>query len=266
MTVETIGDFVQADFADRSREADELLKEVIRGGRTVLLTSERAWLSREMGWDEKQITKELRRVNNIMRLQAIAGTPDDREAALDECQTSVDLLAKEGPKIEQKIQELQSKLNGLERDASTAQKRVEAQSQAVQQLRQYCPQDIVERVKLAVATVDASIGKELRNAEARLLELRSILNIGNVYESPIDHLTRGLKFILPAAVSSMVDDGAMIRLSYSPAWPQLKSDCESEYSELSQRLPELRHEYENAIQTAEAPLDFHADPRNIDND
>lgn len=265
MTADTLGNYVRSDFADRSRESEQLLIEIIREGRTELLTSERAFLAREMGWDEAEVKRQMRRVNTIVRLQAIAGRPEDRDAALIECQTSVDLLAKEGPKIEAKIEKLRAELSGLERAASTAQKRVEAQSEAVQQLRNHCPQDIVERVRQAVKVVEAGIGQDLRDAQSRHHELKCILNIDNVYESKETHLGFGLKNLLRAAVTQSVE-GNMIRLSYSPEWPLLRVECEREFSELSGRLPELQAEYDEAIRQAELPLSYYADPKNQEQD
>ena len=265
MITETISNYVRSDFADCAREAEQLLIEVATEGRTELLTSERAFLAREMHWDDVAVKKQLRRVNSILRLQAIAGSPSDREAALQECQVATDLLAKESPKIQQKIQELQAKLNGLERDATTAQKRVEAQSEAIQQLRSHAPDDIKERVRQAVKVVEAGIGQDLRDAKARHHELVCILNVGGVYPTQEKHL-ESLQRLLPKAVSKTVDGWKMIRLSYSSEWPTSKPECQAELAELEQRLPELQAEYDAAVQQAELPLDYYSDPKNQEND
>ncbi|MCA9050048.1 MAG: hypothetical protein KDA89_15030 [Planctomycetaceae bacterium] len=254
--VETLGSDIRADFVERSREAEALLVEIAREGRTDFLTSERAFFARTMGWSPDDAKKELRRVNTIQRLGAIAGDQKAREAALHECQVSTDLLAKEEPKILEQIAKLESKLAGLRRDASTAQKRVEAQAEAVQQLRGYCPEDIKESVRLAVKTVEAGIGQQLRDAKTRHHELRCILNEGGLYPSTEKHL-ESLQRILRAAVSETVEN-KMIRRSYSPAWPALKAECENELRELSARLPELQSQYDQQIQRAELPLDHYA--------
>ena len=253
---ETITQFVREDFTDRSREAEQLLFEVCREGRTDLLTSERAFVAREMGWDDGEVRRQLRRVNSVVRLQGIAGRPEDREATLTECQVATDLLAKEGPKMETKIQELTAQLNGLRRDATTAQKRADAQAEAVQQLRQVCPQDIREQVQRSVKAVEAGIGQDLRTAKARHHELKCILNLDNVYESVQKHIEFGLRTLLPAAVTQTVDAGRMIRHAYSTEWPTLKAEHELEFAELSDQLPELQTEFDEAIRQAEQPLDY----------
>lgn len=251
---------VRSDFADRTADVEQLLIEVVQSGRTELLTSERAYVAREMGWDEVELKRQLRRVANILRLRAIAGSPADREAALTECQVSADLLTKEEPKILAKIQELQVKLSGLQRDASTAQKRVTAQAEAVQQLRQFVPPDVKEKVQQAVKAVEAGIGQDLRNAQARHHELKCILN-PSLYESQDAYLEFGLKNLLPAAVTA-VTDGNMIRRRFSPEWPALKEAAETEFRELAERLPTMQAEYDAAIEQAESGLDFYANGSN----
>jgi hypothetical protein len=256
-TIETVKDFVREDFVERSREAESLLVEVAKEGRNDFLVSERAFLVREMGWDVEEQKRQLRRVKTILRLQAIAGTSEDREAALKECQVSTDLLAKEEPKILEQIAKLESKLAGLKRDASTAQKRVEQQGEAVQQLRTRCPEDIKETVKLAVKVVEDGIGHQLRDAKARHHELRCILNIDNVYESAEKHIEYGLRRLLPEAVQTATE-GRMMRYGYSAEWPMLKSQCQLEYAALCQQVPELQAEYDTAIERAELSLGFYA--------
>lgn len=261
-TIETVKDFVREDFIERSREAESLLVEVAKEGRNDFLVSERAFLVREMGWDVEEQKRQLRRVNTILRLQAIAGTSKDREAALKECQVSADLLAKEEPKILEQIAKLESKLAGLKRDASTAQKRVEQQSEAKQQLRSHCPADIKEAVKLAVKVVEASIGQQLREAKARHHELRCILNIDNVYENQGRHLEYALSKNLPDAVEIVLHGPAggnrTIERRYSAAWPALRAQCQQEYAAVCEQIPDLQAEYNAAIEQAELPLGFYA--------
>ena len=263
MTTETVSNYVRDDYFARAHESEQLLIEMCQEGRTEFMTSERAFLAREMGWDEKQARKELTRVRQVLGLQGIAGRPQDRESALTECQVATDLLAKQGPKIQKEIEKQQAKLSGLERDASTSQRRVEQQADAVSQLRAYCPAGIKEKVKLAVNIVQAGIGQDLRDAKARHHELRCILNIGGAYEDQKKHLEFGLKNLLPAAVTEGVRN-SMIQRTYSPEWPALKAECEQEYADLSERLPSLQDEHEEAIQAAELPLDFYSDPENME--
>lgn len=261
MTTETLSQFVRADFHDRSREADQLLTEVCLEGRE-LLAGERAFLAREMGWDVAEIKKQRRRVSGILRLKAICGRPEDRVAAATEAQIAADLLAKEGPKIEQKIQELQSKMAAMERDERLSAKRVEEQTDAVTQLRRLCPEDVAEAVRAEVKVVEAGVGQDLRDATARAHTLRCAINDG-VYDSPKKHIEYSLLNFAPEAVETIVVN-SMIQRRYSAAWPTLRAEFQAELAELNERLPELQAEYDSQIQAAEKPLDYHSDRHQID--
>lgn len=250
---------IRQEFSYHTMEVERLLVEVVREGRNELLTSERAYIAREMGWDADEIKRQLRRVNAILRLQAICGSPEDREAALNECQVATDLCAKEAPKIEQKIQELQQKLNSLQRDSNSAQRRCEQQAEAVVSLRLHVPAHIKEQVQQAVKVVEAGIGQDLRDAKSRHHELVCILNHGNVYESQEKHIEFGLKNLLPAAVITGLN-GRTITRAYSPEWPALKADAEREFAEVNQRLPEIQAEYDEQTRQAEQPLDYYSTP------
>ena len=252
---------VEQDFADRSHEAELLLFDVCREGRTEFLTSERAYLARELSWDERKCRQELTRVRNVLRLQSICGSPADREAALNECLVANDLHAKESPKLEAKIAELRSKLSGLSRDATGASRRVEQQADAVTQLRTHCPASIVEGVNQARRVLDAGIGQDLRDAKSRHHELMCNLNIGNVYDTPLKHIEYGLLRSLPAAVAKIVVN-QILRYDFSAEWPSLKAQCQREFDELTGKLPGLQAEYDEQVRQLEIPLDHYSDPKN----
>ena len=252
---------VQQDFADRSHEAELLLFDVCREGRTEFLTSERAYLARELNWDEKKCRQELARVHRVLRLQAIAGSPAGREAALSECMTATDLHAKQGPKITQDIEKLQAKLSGMERDASAAIRRAEQQADACTQLRTMCPVAIVDGVNRERRALEAGVGQDLRDSKSRHHELMCNLDLDNVYESKEKHIEYGLLRSLPAAVAKIVVN-QILRYDYSAEWPSLKAKCAAEYAAITEKLPELQAVYDDAVRQAELPLDFYSDPKN----
>jgi len=250
---------VQQDFADRSREAEELLFDVYREGRTEFLTSERAYLARELNWDEKKCRQELARVNRVARLQAVCGSPMDRQAAQDECKTSADVLAKEQPRLETKIAELQSKLASLERDARLSEKRVEDQTQAVQQLRTMCPQHIQQRVESKVSTIANTLRRDVIDAESRIHELQCCLTPAK-YQNQSLYL-EALRRSFREAITDHVE-GRSLTYRLAPAWPGIRIAIEAELAELQSKLPGLQALYDDAVRQAELPLDFYSDPKN----
>ncbi len=98
-----------------------------------------------LGWDEYEVKSQLRRTNNQIRLQAIAGSPSDRESAIVERDKSAEVLEKEGPKLLSKIEALQKQHDALERDSRLSAKRVEDQAVAVEQLRKLVPDHIQDK-------------------------------------------------------------------------------------------------------------------------
>ena len=254
--IETMSTFVLEDYADRSREAEQLARDVIGEGRIEFSTAEKAHLAREMNWDERQCRDELRRVRNVSRLQGIAGRPEDRAATSLECQTATDLLAKQGPILESKISELQTRLEGLRRDSRLSEKRVEEQTLAVQQLREVCPVAIVDGVNRERRALEAGVGQDLRDSKSRHHELMCNLNLNNVYESKEKHIEYGLLRSLPAAVAKIVVN-QILRYDYSAEWPSLKAKCAAEYAAITEKLPELQSVYDDAVQVSEMPLNFY---------
>ena len=95
-------DEVAESHANDCMEADELLKTIVQGGRKPNY-AESVFFQQKMGWNERQVNDQIRRMSSVLRNQSIAGTPADREAAQDECKTSADVLAKESPKLSAKI-------------------------------------------------------------------------------------------------------------------------------------------------------------------
>jgi hypothetical protein len=77
-----------------------------------------------------------------------------------------------------------------------------------------------------------------------------------LYKSEASHL-EVLRRSFRAAVSSG-NRGAIITYSLSPEWPGIRSEIETELSELQAKLVELRAQYDEQISAAEAPLSYYA--------
>jgi len=234
-------------------EADYLLRDITLANRKPN-HAESVFFQQKLGWSEKQVNDQMRRMNSVLRLQAIAGTPADRQAATTEAETSADILAKEQPKLESKISELQSKLEALQRDARLSQKRCEEQTQAVQQLRTMCPQHIQQRVESKVGTIANTLRREVLDVESRISELENCL-------TPAKHQNQSLylealRRSFREAVNAHVE-GRSLTYRLSPAWPTIRSEIEAELSDLQAKLPGLRASYDDAIETAEMPLNFY---------
>jgi len=234
-------------------EADFLLRDITRANRKPNY-AEAVFFQQKMNWSEKQVNDQMRRMNSVVRLQGVAGSEADRQAAQDECKTSADVLAKEQPRLETKIAELQSKLASLERDARLSQKRVDEQTQAVLQLRESVPQHIQKRVQSEVNAIANTLRRELLDAESRIQELQCCLSPSK-YPSQALYL-ESLRRSFRDAVNDHIE-GRSRTFQLSPAWPGIRIAIESELSDLQAQLPDLKAEYTAAIEAAEMPLSYY---------
>jgi len=239
---------------ERIIEADDLLREIVHTNRRPTF-AELTFFHRECGWNELRVKQELRRMGDVLRQQAIGGTPADREASAKEAATAAAIAEKESPKLVAKIEELQAKLNGLERDAKLSAKRCEEQSEAVQRLRELVPEHIAGAVQSEVDRIEHSIGQEMRDAEIRLNELECCLDPSRykneqTYLQTLERSFRKAVFVVPG-------DG-FIKRAASPEWPTIKAQIQSELAELKPRIETLRTQRAEMIERAELPLGYYA--------
>jgi hypothetical protein len=107
------------DAAHEFEFSDKLLKKIIAENRQPSFT-EMQFFKRKFDWSESEVTRQRRRLTNVMRLQAIAGKKKDREALEAELRTSSEILEREGPKLEKEIAKLTRQKEQLERAHASA--------------------------------------------------------------------------------------------------------------------------------------------------
>ena len=252
MPVTCFADEVAETFESYYEEAVWLFRDRIRQNQK-LIESDYAFTATHLAWDKARTNTELREVSNAMNLLAIAGTPEQQAAKEAEAQAAAEVFSKEGPKLESKIAELQSKLATLERDKRLTAKRVEETREAMAKLPNVAPGYIRKRVAAAETLLNTQgVGAELRAATARLHELKCILNIGGVFENQDRHID-ALRRLCRDAITSSVQN-RMMSYHYSPAWPGIKAAAETEYTEISARLPEVQAAFDTALAEIKRPL------------
>lgn len=255
MAINCFADEVNESYQIDLEQAECLLADRARQNQK-LTPADYAFLTR-CGWNEANARREFNRVTQALNQAAIAGSPEDRAAALLEAETAAKLLESEGPKIREKLDKLQKQLDGLERDQRLSQKRCEQQAEAVLKCQDLAPQYLVRYVdQKRTSLLTEGSGAKLRDAEARRHELVCILNHGGVYARLETHID-GLRRLLPEAVSQSVS-GRMIAHRFSDRWPSLKSEHEREFAELNQRLPDLQAAFDGELSEIESPLNFYS--------
>lgn len=239
---------------ERIIEADDLLREISLANRRPTF-AELTFLSREVGWNEQRVQAELRRMGNVIRLQAIAGTSQDREALAQETATASKLFESEAPKIIEKRDKLQKQLDAIERDARQAQKRFDDSNEAVRRLRELPSEHIAASVRAEVGRIESTIGREILDGEVRINELQGCLD--SVRHRSESMYLESLKRSFRDAVSEIVE-GRTLRRVLSPAWPAIREGIQTELAELIPRVETLKAQHAELIAAAERPLNYYA--------
>ncbi len=213
-----IAEAIAQDYAAGVEEADDLLREIKLADREATY-DEYVYFRQRLGWEQNEVREQLRRMHSVLRLQAIAGTTEDRNASIAERDKSKKLLDTEGPKLQKQIEELTATLKRLESDATRSAKRVEDQQQAIEDLRKHVPQHVLKRVNTDVGLVSTTIGKELNDAKIRQNEIECCLTprrypSENAYLQMLQHSNR-------AAVTE-TSHNRVIQRTLSPAWPTIR--------------------------------------------
>lgn len=235
-------------------EADTLLRGIVLEDRQANF-GEATYFSREVGWDDVAIKRQIRRMHNVIKFQAIAGSTGDRKASAAEAETAAEIVEKELPKLLTQIEKLQAKADGFERDARLSAKRVEEQAGAVQRLRGLTPEDISGSVNQEVGTIKTTIGQDIRDAECRINELECCLTPSK-YPSEIKWLESLQRSFRDAVVEGA--GNGMIRLKLSPAWHDIEASAEAELEELQSKLPDLKSQYAEKMEAVQFPLDHYS--------
>lgn len=250
---------VQEEFECNSFEAEILLRDIVLRDQKPTY-AESVTFQKKMGWDEKEVRTQLRRMHSVLRLQAIAGSPANREATEQEAATATAVAEKEVPKIDEQIAKLLTKKDALERDKRLSAKRCEEQSQAVQQLRELAPKHVIEKVRHAIGVIESTIGRDILDMEVRIAELECCLCLDpSRYRDEQAYLES-----LHRSFRQAVIIGANKRV-LSPEWPAIRNAIESELTDLKERIGPMKAQRAELTEQAEKPLAFYADPANWNN-
>ena len=251
-------DSIRADIAhqhiENIVEADDLLREIVQAGRRPNF-AEMTFFQRECGWDDRRVTGEMRRMTNVLRLQTIAGTTEDRAAAGAEFESANAIAGKECPKLQAKIEELQTKLAALQRDERLSQKLCEEQHAACEQLKALVPEHIAAAVNDEIRILKSSLGKEISNAKVRANELECCLDPQRYPNEAawLETLQRSFRDAVFVG-----DTGGFIKRALSSAWPTIRLQLENELVELNAKLNDMRADYDAAMTVATARQDYYA--------
>lgn len=251
-------DEIRDDFEFECESADVLLRDIVLRDQTPTY-AETVTFKQKMGWDEKTIRDQLRRMHNVLRLQAIAGSPANREATIKEAETSAAVLENKRPKLLDTISKAEAELKRLEDDARKAAKRADEQRDATMRLRTLPTNAIREKVNHAVNAIENTIGRQILDMGARIGELECWLDPSQ-YPNEQAYLEGLQRSFRPAVIVNEYH-----RRALSPEWPAIRSGIQRELAELKEQIEPLKVQRQQMTEQAEKPLDFYSDPENWNN-
>ena len=245
---------VAREYAEEVRIADQLLAEIAARDSTPTY-SEYLYFTRCLGWAKPKVGDQVRRMHQVARFRAIAGTPADRDAAIAERDKSASVLASQSPKLAAEIERLTAQLERLERDATDSASRVAHQESAVTTLRELAPDDVKAEHAGELDRIRAAVGNRLSDSKMRSNELESCLNPDRFTQRDLywDLLRRSFR----EAVLDVVDGGSL-SYRYSDAWPGIRAAMKAELDTLAETIRELTAEHDSLIATANVKLDFYS--------
>ena len=212
---------------------------------------EMQWLKLRCGWDERAVNTQISRVMRVVRNLRIAGSVDDRAAMKTEAAKAVAVLESEGAKIAAQIETLQSKLNGLERAARLAEKRLLEMDEAIVQLRLEVPKFVRDEYAERSAFVGSHVGSECLALEGELRFLEQMIAIDTGSQEAIEQL----RFHFPAClVRSELSQKVSIDNS---KWFAQRDELQTQLADLKPKAAALRIEYDQALGEVAALLNFY---------
>jgi len=226
---------VADDFAADIAEADNLLREIVNADRRPTI-AEQTYFRRRLSWDDKQINDQYRRMASVVRLQAIAGTPSDRQAASAEATTAAKILQTEGPKILDKITKLQQQHDALERDARLSAKRVSEQAEAVVHLRDHLPISIAKEADSLHGSIYQSLAHPVMALQQRQEWITKVL--AGRFDDKRSHMSLANK--LHPGATERREEKQYITTDWSADWPRIKKELAAELEGLPAKIAEAQ--------------------------
>ena len=212
------------------------------------------FFQREWLLSEYETERLLRRYHTVRSHQQIAGTADDREALAKAATDAAQRVETEGPKIREQIETLQRKLNSLEREASSASRRVDESQTAVKQLRSLCPTP-VQRLRDSRMRNLQPLMREIQSLRVDADELRVLLSLDTNDPKALE--TLHTHQISRDCVRRSVDQHRRIGYALIPdVYQKWREDSLAELAEMTPEIARLEAEYDAAAAEVDRLLGY----------
>ena len=214
-----------------------------------LTFDESMYFQREWLLSEYEVERLLRRYASVRSNQQVAGTAADREALAKAATDAAQRVETEAPAIREQIEQLQKKLNALEREASSASRRVDESQTAVKQLRSLCPTPI-QRLRDSRMKNLSPLMREINSMRVDCRHLENLLQLDTSDPRALEDLHS--HNISRDCVNRSVDQHRQIGYHLIPdEYKKWREDSEAELAEMLPEISRLQSEYD----AAEAEVD-----------
>ncbi len=196
------------------------------------------------------LRRELDRVANRMRLEAIAGTPE-RRAELESALEAAQEAAKAAPAKREQAQKLLDEATQLESAALSLQRRLDEAYNAQRQMRELVPQLVQLEHQARMHELRASeLGHQLRSLQTQKKVWESVAVMSTDDRQALLHC-QALAREDPSHVAAPID-GEMNRVGFE----EYRAQVRRELPELTRQLAETQAEYEAKVAELESLLDM----------
>lgn len=251
---ETAAGMVALAARDRAREAELVLLDIAREGRQPTF-DERQYFREATGWEGVKLDLQLGRVQRVVKLQAIAGTGEQRRE-LDRAAAEADeALATTGSQLADLIAATQGKLAALESRKRTLDKRREEAARAIIGLRDNAP----DFAKSDAGNLEADLSRSFRHPiESAHIEIRRLRRLLGGPPAGGDDLQLWKEAVrrdyLPAINQDRSGRWALDQTEYQ----KRKLFWQSEVERLEAKVADLQSRMEAAIAGNDSdPLSYH---------
>jgi hypothetical protein len=214
------------------------------------------WLS----WTEKDIARELGRVQQLQRWKPLAGSSVEYAESVEMHAALSKSVPKKVSELQAKIDELQNKVDEENSKLNQAQRRLDGMDHARRMLREIIPKHVKKQFDDELARIRTSESAErMRELQARkrtivqVLENLSVVNAGTVAEIRLHAKAVGLAHVVPPPSPSWNGN----RLIDEAAWALYLDRLRSELPSIESELLELERSFDEQLADAESILDFY---------
>jgi hypothetical protein len=226
------------------RQALSILKQAAEAGRK-LAADEKFQLSSLVSWSGDESDRQLRKVESRVKLQRIAGSDEDRQAASQAVADCESILDKRGAQIQAEVERLQAEFAKLQADRDRAAKRLQEMLEAKQASRLQLPSDLKKLVERKRGEIKVALYPKVAEVETELNQCRAMVDFKSKNSNDIQLLPKEFWTHHP------IDRRAVLK----PEFHAYQHECMLRIPQLEADLATAQAELDAALRAFDSSLD-----------